>query len=173
MCRLDTSGTLGRNQQEDTEGLFITGRPGRGNLGHSGGWQGTEENHTHSSIHLPIQKKPQTRGLDYMDQRINLASQWAELGASFQKICIKEILLKELMIINKGWNSTMHCRLLEERATRIRENKATIQAMQEQLNQTGPTMIPSGSPEEDQPNSPVASQDSGIRILVAKSHNSL
>ncbi|MBW0519022.1 hypothetical protein O181_058737 [Austropuccinia psidii MF-1] len=52
-----------RNQTEDRESLFRTRRPGRGHLGHSGGWQDTEGNHTHSAIHLPIQQKPQTRGL--------------------------------------------------------------------------------------------------------------
>ncbi|MBW0473571.1 hypothetical protein O181_013286 [Austropuccinia psidii MF-1] len=53
-----------RNQPEDREGLSKTRRPGRGNLGHSGGWQDIEGNHTHSSIHIPIQQRPQTRGLE-------------------------------------------------------------------------------------------------------------
>ncbi|MBW0485727.1 hypothetical protein O181_025442 [Austropuccinia psidii MF-1] len=52
-----------RNQQEDREGLSRTRRPGGGYLGHSGGWQDIEGNHTHSSIHIPIQQKPQPRGL--------------------------------------------------------------------------------------------------------------
>ncbi|MBW0591027.1 hypothetical protein O181_130742, partial [Austropuccinia psidii MF-1] len=52
-----------RNQPEDREGLSRTRRSGRGHLEHSGGWKDTEGNHTHSSIHLPIQQKPQTRGL--------------------------------------------------------------------------------------------------------------
>ncbi|MBW0472566.1 hypothetical protein O181_012281 [Austropuccinia psidii MF-1] len=56
-----------RNQPEDREGLFTNRIPERGHLGHSGGWQKTEENHTHSSIHLPIQQKPQTRGLEPED----------------------------------------------------------------------------------------------------------
>ncbi|MBW0478066.1 hypothetical protein O181_017781 [Austropuccinia psidii MF-1] len=75
------------------------------------------------------------------------------------------------MVITKIWNPTTKFRLLEERATRIRENKATIQAIEEQLNQTGPTLIPSGS-QEDQPNSPVASHHSVTSRSVAKSHNS-
>ncbi|MBW0501876.1 hypothetical protein O181_041591 [Austropuccinia psidii MF-1] len=50
-------------QSEDREGLFRTRRPGIGHLGHSGGWQDIEGNHTHSVIHIPIQQKPQTRGL--------------------------------------------------------------------------------------------------------------
>ncbi|MBW0547726.1 hypothetical protein O181_087441 [Austropuccinia psidii MF-1] len=53
-----------RNQPEDREGLSRTRRPGRGDLGHSGGWQDTEGNHTHSSIYFPIQQEPQTRGLE-------------------------------------------------------------------------------------------------------------
>ncbi|MBW0500511.1 hypothetical protein O181_040226 [Austropuccinia psidii MF-1] len=70
-----------RKQLEDREGVFRTRRPGRahhffkvllishttlrrGHLGHSCGWQDTEENHTQSSIHLPIRQKPQTRGLE-------------------------------------------------------------------------------------------------------------
>ncbi|MBW0498877.1 hypothetical protein O181_038592 [Austropuccinia psidii MF-1] len=44
--------------------MFKTRRPGTGHPGHSGGWQDTEGNHTHSAIHLPIQQKPQTRGLE-------------------------------------------------------------------------------------------------------------
>ncbi|MBW0522140.1 hypothetical protein O181_061855 [Austropuccinia psidii MF-1] len=53
-----------RNQPEEREGLSRTRRPGRGHLGHSGGWQHTEENHNHSAIHLSIQQKPQTSGLE-------------------------------------------------------------------------------------------------------------
>ncbi|MBW0509520.1 hypothetical protein O181_049235 [Austropuccinia psidii MF-1] len=76
-----------------------------------------------------------------MDNKgFNLESDWEELGASFQKIC-----LKDLMANTKGWNPTKQFRLLEARATRIRENKATIQAIEEQLTQTGHTQIPSGS----------------------------
>ncbi|MBW0525816.1 hypothetical protein O181_065531 [Austropuccinia psidii MF-1] len=53
-----------RNQPEDREGLSIARRPGREHLGHSGGWQNTEANHTHTAIHIPIQQEPQTRGLE-------------------------------------------------------------------------------------------------------------
>ncbi|MBW0468915.1 hypothetical protein O181_008630 [Austropuccinia psidii MF-1] len=109
-----------RNQAEDREGLSRIRRPGRGNLGNSGGSKKTEGNHTHSSIYLTIKQKPQTRGLEDMDQglqlyqllkdlfqwsmdnkRFNLESHWEELGASFQKICLKEISFKDLMVITK------------------------------------------------------------------------
>ncbi|MBW0460663.1 hypothetical protein O181_000378 [Austropuccinia psidii MF-1] len=53
-----------RHQPEDREGLSRTRRRGRGHLGLSGGWQEIEGNHTHSAIHIPIQQKPQTRGLE-------------------------------------------------------------------------------------------------------------
>ncbi|MBW0590888.1 hypothetical protein O181_130603 [Austropuccinia psidii MF-1] len=108
---------ISRNQSEDREVFSRTRRPGRGHLGHSGGWKDTEGNHTHSDIYLPIQQKPQTRGLDNMDtalqlhqlckdhfqwsinsKRFHLASHFAELGASFQKICLKEISFKDLIV---------------------------------------------------------------------------
>ncbi|MBW0485635.1 hypothetical protein O181_025350 [Austropuccinia psidii MF-1] len=53
-----------RNQAEDIEGLSRARRPGRGHLGHTGGWQETEGDHTHSAIHLTIQHRPKTRGLE-------------------------------------------------------------------------------------------------------------
>ncbi|MBW0535334.1 hypothetical protein O181_075049 [Austropuccinia psidii MF-1] len=53
-----------RNQPEDREGLSRIRRPGRGHLGHSGGWQDTEGNHTHSAIYFPNQQEPQARGLE-------------------------------------------------------------------------------------------------------------
>ncbi|MBW0511465.1 hypothetical protein O181_051180 [Austropuccinia psidii MF-1] len=53
-----------RNQPEDREGLSRTRRPRGGQLGHSGGGQDTEGNHTHPAIHFPIQQKPQTTGLE-------------------------------------------------------------------------------------------------------------
>ncbi|MBW0566210.1 hypothetical protein O181_105925 [Austropuccinia psidii MF-1] len=55
---------LKRNQPEDRGGLSRNRRPGGGHLGHSGGWKDIEGNNTHSVIHIPIQQKPQTRGLE-------------------------------------------------------------------------------------------------------------
>ncbi|MBW0512936.1 hypothetical protein O181_052651 [Austropuccinia psidii MF-1] len=71
------------------------------------------------------------------NKRFNLASHWEELGESFQRICLKEIDFKDLMVINKGWNPTRKFRLLELRANRIRENQATVQAIEEQLTTQG------------------------------------
>ncbi|MBW0482669.1 hypothetical protein O181_022384 [Austropuccinia psidii MF-1] len=102
-----------------------------------------------------------------------MASHWEELGASCQKIFLKEIDFRDLMVIPKGCNPTREFRLLEARANRIRENQATIQAIDEQLNQTGPTLIPSGSQEVDKPNSPVAPHHSNTSRSVVKSHHSL
>ncbi|MBW0462991.1 hypothetical protein O181_002706 [Austropuccinia psidii MF-1] len=78
------------------------------------------------------------------NKRFKLASHWAELGGSFQKICLKMIDFKDLMVITKGLNPTRKFRLLEERATRIKKKQATIQAREKQLTQTGNTQIPSG-----------------------------
>ncbi|MBW0467808.1 hypothetical protein O181_007523 [Austropuccinia psidii MF-1] len=75
------------------------------------------------------------------NKRLNLNSHWAELEASCQKICLKEIDFKDIMVITKGWNPTRQFRILEARATRIREIQATIQAIEEQLTHTGHTHI--------------------------------
>ncbi|MBW0578697.1 hypothetical protein O181_118412, partial [Austropuccinia psidii MF-1] len=141
-----------RKQPEDREGLSRARRPGRGQLGYSGGRQDTEGNHTHSAIHFPIQPED-WKDMDKVRQlhkflkglfqwsmdkkRFKLASRWEELGASCWKICLKEIDFRELMVITKGWNTTRQFRLLEVRANRIRENEATIQDIEEQLTQTG------------------------------------
>ncbi|MBW0566454.1 hypothetical protein O181_106169 [Austropuccinia psidii MF-1] len=76
------------------------------------------------------------------------------------------------MVTINRWDTNRKFKLLEERATRIRENQATIKAIEEQFNQSEPTMIPSGAQGVDKPSSPVASHDSGNRRAVAKSHHS-
>ncbi|MBW0520319.1 hypothetical protein O181_060034 [Austropuccinia psidii MF-1] len=75
------------------------------------------------------------------------------------------------MIITKGWNPTRQFRFLEVRAHRIRENQATIQAIEQQLIQTGHTQIPSGSQGAGKISSPVASHHSETNRSVAKSHH--
>ncbi|MBW0471370.1 hypothetical protein O181_011085 [Austropuccinia psidii MF-1] len=109
-------------------------------------------------------------GMD--NKRFNLASHWAEIGESLQNICLKEIDFRDLMVITKGWNPNSKFRLLEARAQRIRENKATIQAIEEQLTQTVHTQISSGSQGAGQISSPVASNHSEPNISVATSHHS-
>ncbi|MBW0467185.1 hypothetical protein O181_006900 [Austropuccinia psidii MF-1] len=63
-------------------------------------------------------------GMD--NRRSNLVSHWEELGSSCQKICLKEIPFKDLILITKRWNPTRQFILLEERATKIRKNQAII-----------------------------------------------
>ncbi|MBW0578142.1 hypothetical protein O181_117857 [Austropuccinia psidii MF-1] len=75
------------------------------------------------------------------------------------------------MVITKGWNPTRQFILLEAKENRIRENKATIQAIEEQRTQTGHTQIPSGSQGVGQTSSPVTSHHSGTSRSVAKSHH--
>ncbi|MBW0517204.1 hypothetical protein O181_056919 [Austropuccinia psidii MF-1] len=106
------------------------------------------------------------------NNRFNLASHWAELGASCQKICLKEIDFRDLMVITKGWNSTRKLRLLEVTENRIRENQATIRGIEEQLTQTWHTQIPSGSQGAGQISSPVASHHTETNQSVARSHHS-
>ncbi|MBW0475042.1 hypothetical protein O181_014757 [Austropuccinia psidii MF-1] len=109
-------------------------------------------------------------GMD--NKRFNPASHCAELGASCWKIFLKEIDFKDLMIITKGWNPTRQFRFLEVRANRIRENQATIHALEERLTQTGHTLIPSGSQGAGKISSPLASNHSETNRSVTKSHYS-
>ncbi|MBW0539660.1 hypothetical protein O181_079375 [Austropuccinia psidii MF-1] len=106
------------------------------------------------------------------NKRFNLASYWAKLGASSQKICLKGIDFRDLMVMYKGWTPAMQFRLLDVRGNRIGENQATIQAIEEQLTQTGHTQIPSGSQGVGQISSPVDSHHSETNRSVAKSHHS-
>ncbi|MBW0507024.1 hypothetical protein O181_046739 [Austropuccinia psidii MF-1] len=106
------------------------------------------------------------------NKRFNLAFHCTGLGESCQKICLKEIDFRELMVITKGWNHTRKFRLLEVRENRIRENQATIHAIKDQLTKTGHIQIPSGSQGAGQISSPVAAHHSETNRSVAKSHHS-
>ncbi|MBW0541663.1 hypothetical protein O181_081378 [Austropuccinia psidii MF-1] len=64
---------------------------------------------------------------------IPLSRTWSKLPKGISQ----EIDFKDFMEITKGWNPTRKFRILEERETRLRENQATIQAIEEQLTQTG------------------------------------
>ncbi|MBW0530541.1 hypothetical protein O181_070256 [Austropuccinia psidii MF-1] len=76
-------------------------------------------------------------------KKSKLTSHLEELGEGFQKICLKEIPFKDLIIITKGWNPNRKFYLLKERPASIRENQATIQAIDETVNKKEHTMIPS------------------------------
>ncbi|MBW0553530.1 hypothetical protein O181_093245 [Austropuccinia psidii MF-1] len=179
-----------RNQPEDREGLSRTRRSGRGNLGHSGGWKNNGEiiSTLPFTLHFNRNLKPEEwKDMDQVlklhqilkdifqwsmdNKRFNLENHWAELGESCQKICLKEIDFKDLMVITKSWNPTRQFRLLKAREARIRENQATIQAIEEQLTQTGHTQIPPGSQGAGQISSPVASNHSETSRSVANSHH--
>ncbi|MBW0556090.1 hypothetical protein O181_095805 [Austropuccinia psidii MF-1] len=58
----------------------------------------------------------------------------------------------------------------EEREARIRDNQATIQTIEEQLNQKKNNLIPSGSQGVNQPDFQVALHNSSTRRSVPKSH---
>ncbi|MBW0479980.1 hypothetical protein O181_019695 [Austropuccinia psidii MF-1] len=75
--------------------------------------------------------------MEHGQQEVQPSIPLEEVGESCQKICVKEIDFKGLMVITKGWNLTRKFRLLEERETRIRENQATIQAIEEQMTTQG------------------------------------
>ncbi|MBW0477918.1 hypothetical protein O181_017633 [Austropuccinia psidii MF-1] len=105
-------------------------------------------------------------------KRLSVPSHLEELGECCQKVCLKEIHFKDLMVITKGGSSNRQFKVLVERAARIRENQATIQPIEEQLNQKEHSLIPSGSQGVEQPKSLEASHHSGHSISGAKSQHS-
>ncbi|MBW0485667.1 hypothetical protein O181_025382 [Austropuccinia psidii MF-1] len=114
-----------RSQPEDREGLSRTRKHGRGHLGHSGGSKSLREIIPTPPFTFQFNRNLRPGDWKDMDQvlqlhqllkdifqwimdnkRFNLASNWEELGESCQKICLKEIPFKGLMVITKGWNPT-------------------------------------------------------------------
>ncbi|MBW0461177.1 hypothetical protein O181_000892 [Austropuccinia psidii MF-1] len=124
------------NQPEDREGLSRTRIPRRGPLEYSGGWNLKAEDWKDMDQILQLRQLKDLFQWSMDNKRFNLAGYWAELGESLQKIFLKEIEFRDLMVITKGWNPNRQFRLLEVRANRIRENQATIQAIEEHLTQT-------------------------------------
>ncbi|MBW0559848.1 hypothetical protein O181_099563 [Austropuccinia psidii MF-1] len=94
--------------------------------------------------------------LSMENKRFNQDSNYPELGEGFQEMFPKEIPFNNLVVIAKGWNSNKKFKLLEEGAARIRENQATIQAMEEKLNQKEHNLINSGSQGLNQKDYPLA-----------------
>ncbi|MBW0467392.1 hypothetical protein O181_007107 [Austropuccinia psidii MF-1] len=107
------------------------------------------------------------------NKRFNLASHWEELGESPWNIFLREISFKDPMEIMKGWNPNkkFKFKLSVERASKIRENQATIQAIEEKWSQKEKIMTLSGSQEVDQLNSPVTLHHSEFSKMVAKSNH--
>ncbi|MBW0587857.1 hypothetical protein O181_127572 [Austropuccinia psidii MF-1] len=165
-----------RKQPEDREGLSRTRRPGRGHLGHSGGWKKNEGDNTNLSIHTPFQQEPQTRGLEREgssssapptpqrfismengQQEVQPGNSLGRTWSKFPEDLSQRDRLQGPYGNYQHWNPTRQFRLLEARGTRIGENLSTIQATEEQLTQKEHTQIPSGSREAGQISSPVAS----------------
>ncbi|MBW0461488.1 hypothetical protein O181_001203 [Austropuccinia psidii MF-1] len=151
----------------------------------------TEGNHTYSSTHLPIKQKPQTRGLggygssssapptpqrsfpmqhgqQEVQPSITLGITWSKLTEDMSQ---RDILQRPYGN-HQRMESHQAVQTPGEEGNQIRENQATIQTIEEHLNQRGPTLIPSGSQGVDQPSSPLTSHHSGTSRSVAKSHHS-
>ncbi|MBW0588632.1 hypothetical protein O181_128347 [Austropuccinia psidii MF-1] len=107
-------------------------------------------------------------GQQEVQPSFKLERAWSRLSESMSQ----RDTFQRSLVITKVWNPNRKFKLQEEREARIRENQATIQAIEEQLNQTENTLIPSGSQGVSQAEPPVASQHSGTRRSVTKSHHS-
>ncbi|MBW0583802.1 hypothetical protein O181_123517, partial [Austropuccinia psidii MF-1] len=162
-----------RNQPEDREALSRTRRPGRGHLGHSGGWQDNERDNINPAIGTSIQQKPQTRGLE----RHGSSSSAPPTPQRFISMGQRQQEAQPCISLGRPWRKLPEDLSQRDRLQILydnhqRENQATTQAIEEQLAQTGNTQIPSGSQEAGQISSPVASHHSETNRSVAKSHHS-
>ncbi|MBW0588821.1 hypothetical protein O181_128536 [Austropuccinia psidii MF-1] len=180
-----------RNQPEDREDLSRTRRPERGHPGHSSGWQNNEGDNINPAIHTPIQWRPQTRGLERhgssssapptpqgpitmehgqqeVQPGISLGRTWSKLPEDLSQ----RDRLQRPYDNHQRLESYQAVQTPGGRAQRIRENQATIQAIEEQLTQTGPTQIPSVLQGAGQIISPLASHHSDTDRSMTKSRHS-
>ncbi|MBW0490673.1 hypothetical protein O181_030388 [Austropuccinia psidii MF-1] len=153
-----------RNQPDDRESFSRTRIPGRGHLGHRGGWQEIEGDHTHSSIHFPIQTKPQTRGMEGYGS-ISSAPPTPQGPIPMENVQKK---VKPSIPLGRTWGKLPEDMSQRDRLQRAYGNHHRLEshqtsqtsggeanqdkgesshypAIEEQLNQTGHTQIPSGS----------------------------
>ncbi|MBW0590110.1 hypothetical protein O181_129825 [Austropuccinia psidii MF-1] len=124
-----------RDHPEDRQGLFRMPIPGTKHLGHNSGCKPLREIILTLTFTFQLKRNLKPEDWNNMDQalqlhqllkdllewnmeskRFNLESHCSDLGASFQKICLKEIPFKD-MVITKGWNPNRQFKLLEERET--------------------------------------------------------
>ncbi|MBW0476902.1 hypothetical protein O181_016617 [Austropuccinia psidii MF-1] len=148
-----------RNQPDNREGLSRTRIPGGGHLGHSGGWKDIEGNHTHSAIHIPIQQKPQTRGLEGYG---SISSAPLTPQRSFPMEHGQQEVQPSIPL-GRIWSKFPEDLSQTDRLQRPYGNHQRLGSHQE---------IPSGSQEVGQTSSPVASHHSGTNISVAENHYS-
>ncbi|MBW0539814.1 hypothetical protein O181_079529 [Austropuccinia psidii MF-1] len=158
-----------RNQPEDREGLFITRRPGKGHLGHSGGCQKNEGDNINLAFHTPIQQEPQTRGLEGY-QSSSSAPPTPQRFIS-TKHGQKEV-LQGPYCNHQRLESYAEVQTPGGKGTEDKGESRHYPSYKRTANPDSPTQIPSGSQGAGQISSPVASHHSETSRLVAKSHHS-
>ncbi|MBW0557659.1 hypothetical protein O181_097374 [Austropuccinia psidii MF-1] len=89
----------------------------------------------------------------------SMAESWEEVGLTTQKICLKQMTWIDLIKEKKVWNPNKNIKLLERKATRIKENQAAIQAIEKYFHMEEPSqiLVPQDM-EEDAPSSPQKSR---------------
>ncbi|MBW0461650.1 hypothetical protein O181_001365 [Austropuccinia psidii MF-1] len=172
--------------KEDREGFSRTRRPGRGHLGHSGGWQDTEGNHTHSTIHLPIKQKSQSRGLEgygssssapptpqrsfpmeygqqEIQHRITLGRTWVKLPGDILQRTYENH--QRMEYHKEAQTSGGEGNKDKRESSHYPSYRRTAEPDRDYLDYFSPQAV-------DQPNSPVPSHHPGTSRSVAKSYHS-
>ncbi|MBW0531251.1 hypothetical protein O181_070966 [Austropuccinia psidii MF-1] len=155
-----------RNQPEDREGLSRTRRPGRGHLGHSGGWQNNEGDNINPAIHTPIQQEPQNRGLEGYGS----SSSAPPTPQRFVSMEHGQQEVQPGLSLGRIWSKLPEDLYQRDRIQRPYGSHQRLESYQEEekLTQKGPTQIPSGSQGAGKISSPVASHHSETSRSVAK-----
>ncbi|MBW0550605.1 hypothetical protein O181_090320 [Austropuccinia psidii MF-1] len=120
-----------------------------------------------SALQTPQRSSP----IEHVKQEVQPGFALGRTLCKLTEICLKKIYFKDPIEITKGWNSNRKFKLLEDKEAKFRENKATIQSIEEQWSQKGNILTPSGSQVVGQASSPVASNHSEYRKSGAKSHH--
>ncbi|MBW0474190.1 hypothetical protein O181_013905 [Austropuccinia psidii MF-1] len=158
---------------------------------HHGGWQNTKGNNYHTSIHLPIEQEPYTRGLEgcgpissappthcglflleHGQKRFQLSITLIRASGKPPEEISQRDTLQRPYGDHQRWGSQQEVQILAEREARMRENQATIQDIEEQLNNKEHTLIPSGSQGVNKPDYLVGSHHLGTKQSVNKIHHS-
>ncbi|MBW0524412.1 hypothetical protein O181_064127 [Austropuccinia psidii MF-1] len=176
-----------RKRPEDREGLSRTRRPGGGQLGHSVRWQEIEGSHTHAAIHIQIQPKPQTRGLEGygssssapptpqrpfpMEHGKQEVQPGIQLGRTWSKVPEDMSQRDRLQSPYGNQKRLEHHQAVQTPAGEGIQDKGESShypCYRRPADQTGNTQIPSGSQGVGQTSSKVASNHSGANRTVAK-----
>ncbi|MBW0574541.1 hypothetical protein O181_114256 [Austropuccinia psidii MF-1] len=145
-----------RNQPEDREGLSRARRAGRGHLQHSGGCQNNEGDNINLAIHTPFKQVPPTRGLErhgssssapptpqifvsmeHGQKEVQPSSSLTRTWRKLQEDLSQRDTLQRPHGNHQRWESYQAVQTPGDKGNQVKENQATIQAIEEKQPRRG------------------------------------